>query len=169
MKLTVNEIHALFNAIASIPNTEIELDVQTHFILMRNKKILEPYAETLQARSMTPEESRQELTEYQRKLREIKLHHCDRDERNNPIVENNQFTISDENEVCYTEDIKNLNEEFSGVLKKEQERVDQLRKEADEEVEVELTQIESTKLSGNLKSELSKRVIATLEPLYSDF
>jgi len=79
--------------------------------------------------------------ELNKKRNDIKLKYCDKDDKGNPIIENNILQITDKNKIKLNADIIKLDEEYQDVIIHNQGMGTKLEKQLQEESDIDIYKI----------------------------
>ena len=137
MKIVREKLIGIWHLIDRLSNTKT--NVKFHYLLMKNKKILEPEIKALQeAQAASPPERLEELNSKRIPLCE---EFCVRDEENNPVIQNDNYVFEPDQKTKLEEKFKELEEEYADVLAEMEKIQNEFKELLDTEVEINLAKI----------------------------
>jgi hypothetical protein len=135
MKITREKLIAMWGLVNRLVNEKTA--VKFHYLMLKNKKLLEPEVESLQKANTPPEGH----NEFNKKRLDLCNSFADKEEDGSPKIINDNFVISEETKEEFEKKLSELKEEYKDVvdtMDKNQEDFIALLKE---EVEIELAKI----------------------------
>jgi len=144
MKITREKLIAIWGLINRLVGEKTT--VKFHYLLLKNKRIIEPEVESLQKANQPPEN----FQEFEEKRLELCGAFSEKDEKDTPVLENGNFKIAEETKDQFQEALAELKEEFSNVIETMDSNQKEFMELLKEEVEIEFAQIPLSIINGEL-------------------